>query len=109
MSRWMILVPGWCWVGIALWVTPAPAGSPSPTYYKDVAAILQKNCQECHRPGQVAPFPLLTYEHARKRAGDLAEVTGSKQMPAPPRATPRTARRPARTRRTGRWASPTSC
>ena len=32
------------------------------------AGILQKNCQECHRPGQVGPFSLETYEQARKRA-----------------------------------------
>ena len=39
----------------------------SPSYYKDIAPILQKNCQDCHRPGQVAPFSLLTYDQARKR------------------------------------------
>ena len=39
-----------------------------PTYCKDVAPIIQKNCQECHRPGQVGPFPLETYDQARKRA-----------------------------------------
>ena len=44
----------------------------APTYCKDVAAILQKNCQECHRRGQVGPFPLETYEQARKRADDIA-------------------------------------
>jgi hypothetical protein len=35
------------------------------TFTKDVAPILQKNCQGCHRPGQAAPFSLLTYEQAR--------------------------------------------
>ena len=40
-------------------------GRPAPTYCKDVAPIIQKNCQECHRPGQVGPFPLETYEQAR--------------------------------------------
>jgi hypothetical protein len=43
--------------------------------------ILQKNCQDCHRPNQVAPFSLLTYEQARKRAGDLAHVTCERIMP----------------------------
>ena len=52
-----------------------------PTYYRDVAPILQKNCQECHRPGQVAPFSLLDYEQARKRAQDIAAVTEERQMP----------------------------
>jgi hypothetical protein len=53
----------------------------APTYSKDIAAILQKNCQECHRKGQVGPFPLETYEHARKRADDLATVVADRVMP----------------------------
>ena len=44
-------------------------------------AILQKNCQECHRPGQVAPFSLLDYAQARKRAQDIAAVTEDRVMP----------------------------
>ena len=43
----------------------AGAEKTAPTYYKDVVRILQKNCQDCHRPNQVAPFALLTYEQAR--------------------------------------------
>ena len=53
----------------------------SPTYCKDVAAILQKNCQECHRPGQVGPFALETYDQARKRAADIATVVDDRSMP----------------------------
>jgi hypothetical protein len=53
----------------------------SPTYCKDVAPILQKNCQECHRPGQVGPFPLETYEQARKRASDISAVVEDRKMP----------------------------
>src|SRR5262249_61947708 len=34
------------------------------TFTKDIAAILQKNCQECHRPGQIGPMPLISYEDA---------------------------------------------
>ena len=52
-----------------------------PTYHKDVVRILQKNCQECHRPEQVAPFALLTYDQARKRAADLVRVTDARIMP----------------------------
>ncbi len=52
-----------------------------PTYCKDVAPILQKNCQECHRPGQVGPFALETYEQARKRALDIAAVVEDRVMP----------------------------
>jgi hypothetical protein len=35
------------------------------TFNKDVLPILEKNCQSCHRPGQVAPMSFLTYEGAR--------------------------------------------
>jgi peroxiredoxin len=66
-------------VGCPLPETEAP--DVQPTYSKDVAAILQKNCQECHRPGQVAPFALLTYEQARKRASDIANVVDDRSMP----------------------------
>ena len=52
-----------------------------PTYHARVSRILQAHCQECHRPGQVAPFALLTYDQARKRADDLARVVGEKVMP----------------------------
>ncbi len=57
------------------------------TYHRDVAPILQRHCQDCHRPGQVAPFSLLTYDHARKRAADLASVTHAKLMPPWPAST----------------------
>lgn len=53
----------------------------TPTYHRDVLPILQKNCQECHRPGQVAPFALLDYAQARKRADDIATVTEEREMP----------------------------
>jgi peroxiredoxin len=63
-----------------------------PTYSGAVAAILQKNCLECHRRGQVGPFALETYAQASKRAGDIAAVTGDRRMPpwkAAPQETPR--------------------
>jgi mono/diheme cytochrome c family protein len=60
---------------------PEVDDGPAPTYAKDVAAILQKNCQECHRPGQVGPFALETYEQARKRASDIASVAEDHAMP----------------------------
>ncbi|CAN5613649.1 hypothetical protein BH23PLA1_BH23PLA1_40960 [soil metagenome] len=55
--------------------------SESPTYSKDVALILQKHCQECHRGDQIGPFPMMTYEQARKRAADIALVTDLRRMP----------------------------
>lgn len=52
-----------------------------PTFAKDVAPILQRKCQTCHRAGHAGPFPLETYEHARRRASDLAFVAESRSMP----------------------------
>jgi thiol-disulfide isomerase/thioredoxin/mono/diheme cytochrome c family protein len=61
---------------------PEPtAAAGVPTYAGQVARILQKNCQECHREGQVGPFPLETFEQARKRAPDIATVVEDRVMP----------------------------
>ncbi|WZO98056.1 ascorbate-dependent monooxygenase [Isosphaeraceae bacterium EP7] len=75
--------------GLTLLATAAPAMADGavPTYTKDVSRILQARCQDCHRPGQVAPFSLLTYEQARKRASDIGHVTGEKIMPPWPAST----------------------
>jgi thiol-disulfide isomerase/thioredoxin/mono/diheme cytochrome c family protein len=62
-------------------VPETPKAASIPTYARDVAVIFQKNCQECHRRGQVGPFPLETYAQARKRAADIAEVIEDRQMP----------------------------
>jgi mono/diheme cytochrome c family protein len=60
---------------------PIMAGDTSVTYAEQVAPILQQHCQVCHRPGHVAPFSLLNYEHAKKRARLIAEVAGGREMP----------------------------
>jgi len=51
------------------------------TFSKDVAPVLQKNCQTCHRPGEAAPFSLLTYEQARPWAKAMKEAVRLKKMP----------------------------
>jgi len=51
------------------------------TYSSHIAGILYKNCAQCHHPGEVAPFSLLTYEDASKRAKMIARVTASRYMP----------------------------
>ena len=58
-----------------------PARAEGPTYTKDVAPILLKNCAGCHRPGEVGPFSLLSYKDAAKRSGFLADITASRRMP----------------------------
>jgi hypothetical protein len=51
------------------------------TFHKDVVPILQKNCQSCHRPGQVAPMSLLTFRDARPWARAMKTQVQSRQMP----------------------------
>jgi len=51
------------------------------TFNKDVAAILFENCTTCHRPGESAPFSLLTYEDARRRARLIATAVATHVMP----------------------------
>jgi len=57
------------------------AAAVPPTFNRDIAPILYKNCATCHRPGEVAPFSLLTYRDAAKRAKQIAAVTQSRFMP----------------------------
>jgi hypothetical protein len=51
------------------------------TYARDIAPIVFTHCAECHRPGEVAPFSLLTYQDAAKRAVGLARATTHRLMP----------------------------
>jgi hypothetical protein len=64
--------------GGALAAASAPA---APTFNKDVAPILQQHCQECHRPGEIGPMPLLTYRQARPWAAAIKAAVAQKKMP----------------------------
>jgi mono/diheme cytochrome c family protein len=55
--------------------------SPAPTFNRDVAPIIFAQCASCHRPGEAAPFSLLTYKDVKKRAELVAAVTESRYMP----------------------------
>lgn len=69
-------------VGCALTLTePVPVKSAAVSYHRDVVPILQKHCQNCHRPGEIGPMSLLTYRQARNWASDLKELTQSRKMP----------------------------
>jgi hypothetical protein len=57
----------------------APASRP--TFTRDVAPILFESCSGCHHPGGVGPFDLLSFDDARKRDRQIAEVTGTRYMP----------------------------
>jgi hypothetical protein len=55
--------------------------SAAPTFSKDVLPILQKNCQSCHRPGQIGPFSMLSYSNTRPWAKSIKAKVVSRQMP----------------------------
>src|SRR5216684_409400 len=57
------------------------AADTAPTFHKDVLPVLQKNCQSCHRPGQVAPMSFLTYDSTRPWAKAMKAAVVSKKMP----------------------------
>src|SRR5580704_8920283 len=51
------------------------------TFNKDVLPILQANCQQCHRPGEIAPMSLLTYTDARPWAKAIKAAVVAQKMP----------------------------
>jgi len=52
-----------------------------PTYCRDIAPLLNNNCVTCHRPGEVAPFSLRTYNDVRKHGRLIAAIVQAKIMP----------------------------
>jgi len=68
--------------GLAMAMTVQASEQSAVTFTKDVLPILQKNCQSCHRPGQIAPMSLVTYKDARPWAKAIkAAVTMRKCHP----------------------------
>ena len=80
------------WLPLLIAAAPGAYGSSAPpaqsaveapavTFNRDIAPILFDHCASCHRPGQAAPFPLLTYADAADRGRAIAEATRSRYMP----------------------------
>jgi len=57
------------------------AATSQPTFYKDVLPVLQRNCQNCHRPGEAGPMSFLTYESTRPWAKAIKTAVATKKMP----------------------------
>jgi mono/diheme cytochrome c family protein len=53
----------------------------APTFYRDVLPILQDHCQVCHRPGEIAPVPFVTYGDTKQWAVPIREAVRAKRMP----------------------------
>ena len=67
---------------LAVAAATTTSAQPAPvTFTKDVLPLLQQHCQSCHRPGQIAPMSLITYEDARPWAKAIKGAVTQKKMP----------------------------
>jgi hypothetical protein len=88
MNKRSFVVAGGLWLcglvivaqGAAQYAKPTAAVD-TPTFTKDVAPILYKNCTNCHRPGEIAPMSLLTFKDARPWAKSIREKVSLGLMP----------------------------
>jgi hypothetical protein len=72
------------WLALAALTIPASvlaADAPKPTFTKDIAPIFQEKCESCHRPDNMAPMALRTYEETRPWVRSIAQRVGARQMP----------------------------
>jgi tetratricopeptide (TPR) repeat protein len=70
-----------CWHVLASSAATAFPAEPPVTFARDVAPILYRQCAPCHRPDGPAPFSLMTADDARRRAGQIVQVTKRRYMP----------------------------
>ena len=68
-------------LGLLCGALAAAAPSTEPTFYKDVLPVLQKNCQNCHRPGEAGPMSFMSYESTKPWAKAMKTAVLKKQMP----------------------------
>ena len=78
-------------IPLSIWIVVTVLGATHPiafgadssdvTFSKDVAPILQRSCQNCHRPGSIAPMSLMTYKDARPWARSIKDKVVRRQMP----------------------------
>jgi mono/diheme cytochrome c family protein len=61
--------------------TATAASNARVTFTETIAPIVYANCVTCHRPGEAAPFSLISYEDVAKRGALIAKVTGARYMP----------------------------
>jgi hypothetical protein len=57
------------------------SAAPVTTFYRDVLPIVQQHCQRCHRTGEIAPMPLVTYDQVRLYAPVIARYVSERKMP----------------------------
>src|SRR4030095_11353158 len=76
-----VLAAGVCGVGGAVMVTAAPVSQRRPTFAADIARIMLERCASCHRPGQPAPFSLLSYDDVKAKGKEIVAATQARTMP----------------------------
>jgi Tfp pilus assembly protein PilF len=64
-----------------LWLAALPLMAEPVTFNKQIAPLIFQYCATCHRPGEAAPFPLLSYQDVRRHASQIVAVTQSRYMP----------------------------
>jgi hypothetical protein len=74
--RVMTMLPAFLFLPAVAFAADGPV-----TFYRDVLPILQRNCQVCHRPGEIGPMSFLTYESTRPWARAIKSAVASKKMP----------------------------
>jgi mono/diheme cytochrome c family protein len=74
-------VPATSAPGCLLRLEPAAGRPQEVTWHNRISCIVQRNCQECHRPGENAPFPLLTHEDLEGNAEMARYVVEARTMP----------------------------
>jgi hypothetical protein len=75
-------------IGVGMLMAPvvaaaqgAPDASNAPTFTRDIAPILQRSCQSCHRTDEIAPMPLTTYQEVRPWARSIKNRVVARDMP----------------------------
>jgi hypothetical protein len=66
---------------LSLLLLGSAAAQPGASFYKDVLPIFEQRCQVCHRPGEIAPFSLVTYQDAKSWALPILNAVKARQMP----------------------------
>src|SRR5947208_1382223 len=60
---------------------PFVAQGATVTFNQQIAPIIYRNCSPCHRPGEAAPFPLLSYAEVARKGKQIGKATSSHVMP----------------------------
>src|SRR5215831_17357540 len=77
----VVLVAGCCMTAVAFAANAGGWGSAKVSFSRDVAPIFYNRCAECHRPGEIAPMSLLTYNDARPWARSIKQKVLDRSMP----------------------------